>query len=225
MTLTTTIDTDTADTPAMPADPRAKFWDRIAARYAAKPIADLAAYERKLEITRNYLRPDMEVLELGCGTGSTALRNAPHVRHILATDVSPKMIEIARAKTASTSGANVTFRAVAFDDFQAPEASFDAVMGHSILHLLEDPAAAIAKVHRLLKPGGVFVSSTVCIGNTMAYFKLVAPIGRALGLLPLIKVFTSADLNAMLTAQGFEIVEDWRPAQGMVQFIVARKPG
>ena len=45
----------------------ARFWDRIAARYARKPVADEAAYQKKLAVTREYLRPDMEVLEFGCG--------------------------------------------------------------------------------------------------------------------------------------------------------------
>lgn len=45
----------------------------MAKRYARQPIADEAAYRRKLEVTRTYFRPDMHVLEFGCGTGSTAL--------------------------------------------------------------------------------------------------------------------------------------------------------
>src|SRR5215217_1657238 len=59
-----------------------RFWDNLAERYARQPIADEAAYQTKLDITRSYLHPDMAVLEFGCGTGSTALQHAPHVRHI-----------------------------------------------------------------------------------------------------------------------------------------------
>lgn len=55
-----------------------RFWDRIAARYARKPVADEAAYQKKLAVTREYLRPDMEVLELGCGTGFTYLGASSH---------------------------------------------------------------------------------------------------------------------------------------------------
>ena len=75
-----------------------KFWDRMAARYARQPVADEAVYQRKLEMTRSCLRPDMELLEIGCGTGSTAIVHAPHVRHILATDISENMLAIAREK-------------------------------------------------------------------------------------------------------------------------------
>jgi SAM-dependent methyltransferase len=76
----------------------ARFWDRRAEKYALRPVAGQEAYEKKLEITRSYFPRDSEVLEMGCGTGSTALVHAPYVRHILATDISPAMINIARGK-------------------------------------------------------------------------------------------------------------------------------
>ena len=75
-----------------------KFWDRIAKRYAKKPVGNEAAYQRKLAKTREYFRPGMEVLEIGCGTGSTAIAHAPYVRRIRATDISDAMIEIAKGK-------------------------------------------------------------------------------------------------------------------------------
>ena len=75
----------------------ARFWDKRAERYEQRPVADQETYEKKLGITRNYLTQDSEVLEIGCGTGSTAIAHAPYAKSILATDVSPAMIEIARA--------------------------------------------------------------------------------------------------------------------------------
>jgi ubiquinone/menaquinone biosynthesis C-methylase UbiE len=50
-----------------------QFWNKIAEKYSQQPIADEAAYQKKLAVTRDYFRPDMEVLEIGCGTGSTAI--------------------------------------------------------------------------------------------------------------------------------------------------------
>ena len=79
-------------------DRSGKFWNKVAERYSKQPIADEAAYQKKLQITREYFQPDMEILEFGCGTGSTAIAHAPYVKHIQAIDISSKMIEIAQGK-------------------------------------------------------------------------------------------------------------------------------
>ena len=67
------------------------FWNKRADKYSKQPVPDEDAYRKKLEKTREYFRPDMDVLEIGCGTGSTAIAHAPYVRHILATDFSSRM--------------------------------------------------------------------------------------------------------------------------------------
>ncbi len=204
-------------------DQAIRFWDRIADKYSRKPVADEAAYQRKLRVTQDYFRPDMEVLEFGCGTGSTALVHAPFVRHIRATDISPRMIEIARGKAREAGIENVTFEAQAIDDLDVADASLDAVLGLSILHLLEDPAAVIERVHGMLKPGGVFVTSTACLGDTMKWFKIVGPIGHFLRLIPYVNVFSTKELVAMLTTAGFEVDYQWQPGKGKGVFIVAKK--
>lgn len=204
-------------------EPSARFWDRAADRYARRPVADEAAYRHKLRITREYLRPDMAVLEVGCGSGSTALAHAPFVRHILAIDVSARMVAIAEGRAAAAGVANVGFRRAAVEGFEAPDGSFDAVLGLSVLHLLADRDAALRKLHRLLRPGGVFVSSTACIADSMRLFGLVAPVGRMLGLLPLVKVFTSGALESGMVEAGFRIEHRWQPGRGKAVFMVARR--
>jgi len=204
--------------------PGARFWDRMAARYSRSPIADEATYQEKLRITRSYLQPDMTMLEFGCGTGSTALVHAPHVARILATDISANMLEIAAAKARDAKIESVAFEHSSVEAFEAAEGSFDVVLCLSILHLLADRNAAVAKVHRLLKPGGLFVSSTACLGDWLSWFRFVAPLGRRLGLIPLVKVFTADDLARSITDAGFEIERRWEPGPKKAVFIVARKP-
>ncbi len=200
-----------------------KFWDRIAERYSKRPIADEASYHEKLRITREYFRPDMEVLEFGCGTGSTALLHAPFVKHIHAIDISSKMIEIARGKADAANVRNVTFEQATIEDIRVPDQTLDVVLGLSILHLVADKEAVIAKVYEMLKPDGVFVSSTACLGDTMKFFKLIAPLGQFLGVMPLVKVFTTRQLKDSLAAAGFEIDHQWQPGKGKAAFIVAKK--
>ncbi|NET31505.1 MAG: class I SAM-dependent methyltransferase [Cyanothece sp. SIO1E1] len=204
-------------------DQSTRFWDNIAERYAKQPIADEVAYQKKLQVTREYFQPDMEVLEFGCGTGSTAIAQAPYVKHIQAIDISSKMLEIAQGKADAKNISNVTFEQSTIDEFNAPDQTFDAVLGLSILHLLANKETVIAKVHKMLKPGGIFVTSTMCLGDTMNFFRIIAPIGKFLGLIPLVKVFTTKELEASLTDAGFEIDYQWQPGQDKAMFIVAKK--
>jgi len=201
----------------------AKFWDKIAERYSRKPVADEATYQKKLEVTREHFRPDMEVLEVGCGTGSTAIAHAPYVKHIRATDISSKMIEIAKGKADAAGVDNVTFEVETVEAMRMPDDSVDVVLALSILHLLEDKEQAIAKVFRMLRPGGIFVSSTMCLGDTMKFFKLIGPIGRFLGLMPLVRVFTAKQLDESLTNGGFEIEHHSQAGKDKAVFIVAKK--
>jgi len=182
-----------------------KFWNKIAERCSRQPIADEAAYQKKLQVTREYLKPDMEVFEFGCGTGSTAITHAPYVKHIHAIDISSKMIEIAQGKANAEKVTNVSFERSTIDDVSVSEQTLDAVMALSVLHLLENKEEVIAKVHGMLKPGGIFVTSTACLGDTMKYIKLIAPIGKFLGLMPLVKVFTTKELEDNLSDVGFQI--------------------
>ena len=200
-----------------------KFWDKIAVRYSKQPIADEAAYQKKLQITREYFQPEMEVLEIGCGTGSTALLHAPYVKHIRATDISAKMIAIAQEKCKAANIENVTFEQSSIDDLKVGDQSLHMVLELNILHLLEDKESAMRQVYNMLKPGGIFVTSTVCLGDTMKYFKLIAPIGRFFGFMPLLKVFTAQELVNNFVDAGFEIEHQWQPSKDCV-FIVAKKP-
>ena len=201
----------------------ASFWDKHAESYSRRPIADEAAYRKKLEVTRGYFQPQTEVIEIGCGTGSTAIAHAPYVKRIRAVDVSSGMLEIARKKAEAAGIDNVSFERAAVEDLEVEAASIDVVLALSLLHLLEDKEATIAGVYDMLKPGGVFVTSTICLGDTMKFFKYIGPIGRFLGLMPTVEVFTVEQLERSLTAAGFLIDYRWQPARGKAQFIVAKK--
>lgn len=201
----------------------AKWWDKNAQKYFASPIKDEAAYQRKLEITRQYFTPDSEVLEFGCGTGGTATLHAPHVKSVLATDISEEMLAIGRKQAEEADVSNVRFEQADFETLASEPDRYDVVLGMSILHLLKDRRSALAKIRMLLKPGGVFVSSTVCIGNKMWFMAPILWLGRVIGLFPFVRVFTTGQLVRSLEEAGF-IIEKQPSSGGSVAFIVARKP-
>jgi len=183
----------------------ARFWDRSAKRYAKTPVANKALYQKKLEVTQRYLKSDMYALEFGCGTGSTALVHAPFVKQYEAIDVSPKMIDICKQKLTDQPKDNLYFSCLPFELLLSDEGSYDAILAMSILHLIDDPEEVICKVFKLLKPGGVFVSSTACLEETIPWFKFIGPLGYAMRLLPKIQVLSKKKLELMLLNAGFEI--------------------
>ncbi len=115
------------------------------------------------------------------------------------------MIKIAQSKAEAKNINNVTFEQLTIEELTVADETFDVVLGLSILHLLENKEKAIAKVYKMLKPGGVFVTSTVCLGDTTKWFKVIASIGIFLGLMLLVKVFTAKELADSLTDAGFAL--------------------
>lgn len=201
-----------------------RFWDRIANKYYRQPVPSEADYQRKLALSRDYFSTDSEVVEFGCGTGTTAVAQAPFVRRLRAVDISERMLDIARRQAADAGANNVEFSHGTLFDLQLADNSVDAVLGMSILHLLPNREETLVEVQRILKPGGRFISSTSCVGETMAWFRYLVPLGQKLGLLPLLQVFTMDDLKLAISKAGFALETTWVPdSSSMVLVVVARK--
>lgn len=202
-----------------------KFWDKTAEKYAKSPVSDEATYHRKLTETQGFLAPDMHILEFGCGTGTTAVYHAPHVQHIDAIDISDNMLEIGREKAREAGIENVNFTLGTLTEFNADTASYDVVLGLNVIHLLPDRQAVIAEVARILKPGGIFVSSTGCLGNSyLRFIKLIVPIAKLLKLMPDVFVLTEAELAHEVENAGFAIESQWHHGINDIDvFMIARK--
>ncbi len=160
---------------------KARFWDRMASGYAGGTIGDWAGYERSLARTRELLGPDASVLEIGCGTGATALTLSLFTGPYLATDIAPQMIALANQRLALSPRPELRFQ-VDDSDASASEAAgpFDAVLAFNVLHLLDDLDAATARCARVLRPGGLFITKTACLGEMNPLIPgLAVPLMRA----------------------------------------------
>lgn len=200
------------------------FWNKIARKYAARPIGNPQAYEATLDRVRAHLSPQDHVLELGCGTASTALLLAPNVARYTATDYAAQMVEIGREKLIAQGVDNITLNQGTALAPELPDAGFDAVLGFNLYHLLDDLDAGVAAAHRLVRPGGMFISKSICLGPYSPFRPLVAVL-RLMGKAPPLKFLSVQRLEHAITNAGFEILEtgDY-PARPRARFIVARKP-
>ncbi|GAA6209410.1 hypothetical protein NBRC116601_27030 [Cognatishimia sp. WU-CL00825] len=204
-----------------------KFWDGVSAKYAKSPIKDPEAYQFTLDRTRSYLKAGDHVLEIGAGTGSTALLLADAVAEIVATDISNAMLDVGRAKAREQGIENVRFEQC--DAAQLPAAPFDVVLAHNILHLIEDLPQVLAAVHDSLRPGGLFISKSFCKpkrGLQMEYrvMRLVLPVMQKLGKAPFVAMRSVEEFEEMFWQAGYEPVEAAHyPETNANRYIVARK--
>jgi arsenite methyltransferase len=204
----------------------ARFWNEIADAYSRKPVENPQAFERKIAITLAQLKPRDVVLDVGCGTGSLALRLAPYAGHVHGLDVSEAMVRIARAKAGAQQIANVTFHVGTLEGCTAfEEGSLDGLCAYSLLHLVEDRDATLARIHRLLKPGGFFISSNVCLGDSWVPYRPLLRVMRLLGKAPPVWTFRRRTVEDEVRRAGFvDMTCRDVGADRTIAFMVAFKP-
>ncbi|KAJ2980486.1 hypothetical protein NQ176_g2616 [Zarea fungicola] len=212
----------------MTVDSDTKFWDAAAKKYSLSKVGDQAGYERTLDKTRSFLKESDRVLELGCGTGSTALLLAPSVSRYLATDLSPKMIEIAQEKLAKNNAiSGLEFRATTAAALSTEASKYSTIIGFNYLHLVRDTPATMQSIRTMLEDGGLFISKTPCLGEMNPLIRWVGiPVMQVFGWAPSVGSFNTADLKRHIVSAGFDIlVDEIHSSKGNDKrpFIVARK--
>ncbi len=199
------------------------FWD-WRARPFDKQAQEDKENDRALERLVTYLSADDTVLDYGCATGVVTCKIASRVVAAHGIDTSAGMIEVARENARDRRVPNVRFLQKAIFDDELERESYDVILAFNILHLLDDPRKAVRRASELLKPGGLFVPVTPCLGMAGWLARSLLPLIARVGILPYLRTFRVSDVEDMTRDGGFEIVES-DVFEGAIpsSFVIARK--
>jgi SAM-dependent methyltransferase len=126
-----------------------------AAAYATSHVhAKGASLGRVVELVAP--QKSWRVLDIATGAGHTALAFAPHVAHVIASDITDEMLAEARKLATDKGVANLETARADAEALPFPDASFDLVTSRIAPHHFPDPARFVREVVRVLKPGGTF---------------------------------------------------------------------
>lgn len=139
------------------------------------------------------LPSDWTVADLACGAGDLTVRLAPRVKRVVAVDASPEML--AAAKRRARGLANVEFHRADLADLPVADGSCDAALLLLALTHVEQPAAAVAEMARILKPGGRAVIVDLLHHDRDEFRRKMGQLRNG---------FTAAELQAMLRDAGLE---------------------
>lgn len=135
------------------------FWNRISGIYDfventfnGKVNRDIAQY------VANLIDANDNVLECACGTGMFSLPIAKRCKRLTATDFADKMLRQARKKCKDLP--NVLFELADITSLNYEDETFDKVVAANVIHLLDNPAAAMSELMRVCKKGGVVIIPT-----------------------------------------------------------------
>ena len=147
---------------------RAAYWDDAAAKYDRNFTGTLIGQTRRHSVWRDLegaFRPGQRVLELNCGTGIDAIHLAARGIQVLACDISPRMIQIARQEAAvSGRAALLDFRVLPTEKLHTLqlESPFDGAFSNfSGLNCVEDLSAVARNLARLLKSGAPLLTCVI----------------------------------------------------------------
>ena len=206
-----------------------KFWDKQAKKYDYSEKQFEPVFKEIIMQTKSYLTPEDNVLDFGCATGTKTILLADSAGHIRGLDISTEMISEANKKITERGLKNISFiQGDLFDDISG-KAMFDKIISYGVIHLLDDSEKIIRRIYELLKPNGLFISSTACLKSKMTFKnKLVFNVYQMIrksGFLPLhLSLFEPDNVEKLIVNQGFQIVKAETIFHGItISFIIAKK--
>lgn len=185
-----------------------EFWNMRSRTYDQQSGEEYAqAYEKTVSNTLKYLTGEARVLEFACGTGITTVAIAPHVSFVRAIDISDEMVGKAREKIQALGLSNVELSQTDLFDPCLEEGSFDAVTAFNVLLYVENRAQVLERIRSLLKPGGMFLSATDCLGEGITRVGIRKFWKSHTGSMPYVAFDSRKKLEGEIARAGFTVLE------------------
>lgn len=191
----------------MPDDIKSKVQQQFGASADGYAVSDVHAKGESLGVLLELVQPQpaWQALDIATGAGHTALTFAPHVAHVVATDLTEPMLQKTAELAAQRGLTTVETKYADAESLPFDDASFDLVTCRLAFHHFPDPHQALSEFARVLKPGGVLgftdnvtVPDKQAAGYYNAYEKLRDPSHN--WVYPLVR------LQAMLEKAGLKVV-------------------
>ncbi len=135
------------------------FWDKISGVYdLAETVCNGKVYRALGEKTAAQIGHEDIVLECACGTGAISSQIVKRCRYLVATDLSERMLKQTARKCRKYH--NVKIRRADIMQLRCSDNRFDKVVAGNVIHLLEEPYAAVKELERVCKAGGKIIIPT-----------------------------------------------------------------
>lgn len=201
-----------------------EYWNKRAASYDEHVITEYAdANEQTVSRSLAYLKGSDEVLEIACGTGIMTLGIIDHVSHITAIDISSAMLDRLREKTEGRY-TNLSLMHTDIFDHEFDDKKFDVIAAYNVLLYMENVSEVLRRIHSLLRPGGMFLSASDCVGGIDNADAAEKRRRVENGELSFVGFFTPEELAETIEKAGFTVLESENIHEGTPnQFIAARR--
>jgi SAM-dependent methyltransferase len=180
-----------------------RIYDGYASHYGFDVDANMAS-RLKYDLALKYLKPDDEVLDVGCANGIHMRLLARGCQRITGIDISQPMLDVAREALEKDGITNASLELRSATDLRFADAGFDLVYSFSTLTLVPDVNQALREIARVLKPGGIALLDVVGRWNLSRvywgrYFRLHGHFGQ--------RSFTYGAVMRQLDGIGLDIME------------------
>jgi len=201
-----------------------RFWNNVSKRFGnSNRSMSSPALQFIKQNADNYFKPTDRILDIGCGPGDITLELARKTKEVFATDISEGMIEAATQKADERNYKNIQFIRTDLSDNSFQPYSFDVITAFNMLQYVPDKKILIGKIFELLKPQGLFLSSTACLRERKSFLRFTLAGLTTLNIVPEIGKYTTPELEKEIEESGFTIIEASDISKVPERLIIAKK--